>query len=112
MGLFSKKSKKTSNPSDSEPPQDFSESSKPYVIPVFVVNARVDGVNDDIENLQPDQKNGKLPEYESEIDYNVNKLVDNYGLGGMSGGMSCPKIPEFSPRVKKPKKDKPPKYPV
>jgi hypothetical protein len=59
---------------------------------------RVADINRNIEGAEPDKKKGKLPPYETEKDYQLRRLVDNYGFGGVG-----PKIPTFPPREKKQK---------
>jgi len=67
--------------------------------------------NRELKGIESNQKKGKLPAYETEQEYHVRNLVDNYGPGVMAsaGAMGVPKIPSFAPR-EKPKKQKPPKY--
>ena len=63
--------------------------------------------NAQLETLEADKKKGKLPSYESEKDYQLNRLMENYGAsGGFVSGFGCPKIPVMPPREKKPRKGK------
>jgi hypothetical protein len=58
--------------------------------------------NAQLEHLEADKKKGKLPSYQSERDYQLDRLMDNYGAsGGFVSGFGCPKIPVMPPRQKK-----------
>src|SRR5277367_340011 len=117
LKLFGKKSK-SRNPnessSSSDPPNYDQESSERYYLPPeHQLTFRVLEANQDLEQVEPDKKKGKLPAYETEKDHHLSKLMDNYGAGGGMGAFGgSPKLPDIPPRVKKPKKEKPPKYPA
>jgi hypothetical protein len=67
-------------------------------------HSRVPNSNAQLEHLETDKKKGKLPSYESEKDYQLNRLMENYGAS--VSGFGCPKIPVMPPRQKKEKKGK------
>ena len=117
LKLFGKKSKSgnsSESSSPSEPPNyDQDPSGRYQCVYPHQLTCRILDVNQELEQVEPDKKKGKLPAYETERDHHLRKLMDNYGAGGGMGGFGgSPKLPNIPPRVKKPKKEKPPKYPA
>jgi hypothetical protein len=95
-------------------PPDYNEdSSRRYNIPIHELMIRIDDINRELEDIGPNTKKGKLPAYETEKDHHLRKMMDNYGPGGgIGGGFGSPKLPVIPPREKKPKREKPPTYPL
>jgi hypothetical protein len=77
----------------------------------LLINIRETKVNKDFEKDEANDKKAKLPKYETERDYYLRKLEDNYGLcSGFFAGIAVPKIPVLPEREKKSKDKEPPEY--